>query len=91
MRLSGDFWDVVKRATIYRTPVQRAKAETLLAKIQEHLNAILKILDWSLEEILEANYAKLADKDKGRYRSGNYSDQQAQERHDKRCLGDGQR
>lgn len=94
MRLGGHFWDVVKRAVIYRKPIDapdsKYNGRTLAAvsvdylnQMEERFNAIMTFYNFNLEEVLEANYEKLAGVDKGRYSSGSYSDQQAQERKDK--------
>lgn len=83
MRYSGDFWDVVKRTVVYRKPMDVDKARLMLEAIESELNALHTWFGFTLQQILEANYTKLADKDKGRYKSGSYSDEQAQLRHDK--------
>lgn len=94
MRLGGHFWDIVKRIVIYRkgldgvelkysrqTPAQAAKG--LLEQMENRFNSIITHYNYSLEDVLEANYHKLANADTGRYAQGTYSDQQAQERRDK--------
>ncbi len=94
MRLGGHFWDAVKRIVIYRKPmdIPDAKfnhqtllkvAEETLEQMEQRFNAILTYFNYNLEEILEANYEKLANADTGRYSQGTYSDQQAQDRKDK--------
>jgi hypothetical protein len=83
MVLGGDFWDVVKRAVIYRKPLERDRAILIMREIEQHLLWMGDEFSYSLDEVLEANYKKLADKDTGRYASGNYSDEQAIARKDK--------
>lgn len=83
MVLAGEFWDVTKRATVYRKPVETEKAIDILQKMEQQLYFLQGEFNFSLEEVLEANYKKLADKDTGRYREGQYSDQAAQSRRDK--------
>jgi hypothetical protein len=94
MRLGGHFWDVVKRIVIYckAIDVPDSKydnqtlikvAQNLLDQMEQRFNAILTYYGYTLEEILKANYEKLANVDTGRYSSGTYSDQQAQDRKDK--------
>lgn len=94
MRLGGHFWDVAKRATIYRKPIDvpdsKYDQKTLTAvgveyldQMEERFNAIFTYYNMTLDEVLEGNYTKLADVDKGRFSSGSYSDQQAQDRKDK--------
>lgn len=95
MLLGGHFWDVVKRITIYRKPMDqpdskyegrtlRAVALELLEQMEQSFNAILTHHNYSLEDVLEANYDKLANADTGRYSKGTYSDAQAQDRQDKK-------
>lgn len=94
MRLGGHFWDVVKRAVVYRKPIDKpdskyqgrtleAVAKEYLDQMEQCFGAILTYYSYTLDEILEANYHKLADADTGRYSSGSYSDKEAQERKDK--------
>lgn len=94
MRLGGHFWDVVKRRVIYRKPMDlpdpkynerllSAVAVDYLNKMEERFNSIMTFYNFTLHEVLQANYDKLADADKGRYASGSYSDEQAQARRDK--------
>jgi NTP pyrophosphatase (non-canonical NTP hydrolase) len=94
MRLGGHYWDPVKRIVIYRKsrvdPDKKYEGKSLdavcvelLDEMEGHFNAILQYFDLTLEEVLEANYKKLADADTGRFSTGSYSDQQAQDRKDK--------
>lgn len=94
MVLGDKFWDVVKRVTIYRKGVDAVEksyngktilqqAVWILESMEAELNSVYAQLELTLDEVLEANYTKLADKDKGRYASGTYSDEQAQARRDK--------
>ncbi len=83
MVLGGKFWDEVKRLTIYRKELDFPKAYTLLRHMEIQLAYLRRKYSLTLEAVLEANWTKLADKDKGRYREGTYSDQQAQARLDK--------
>ena len=94
MRISGHFWDVVKRITIYRKEMDKPDkkfdgksleqvAGELLTKLEAHFLAILRFYGLTVEQVLQANWEKLADADKGRYASGTYSDSEAQNRRDK--------
>lgn len=83
MVLGGQFWDVVKRNVVYRKPMEKQKAILILRETEELLAYIEIKYKFTLEQVLQANYTKLADKDKGRYASGTYSDEQAQARRDK--------
>jgi hypothetical protein len=83
MVLGGNFWDVVKRVTVYRKPIEQTRAEDILRKMEVHLHCLYSYYDLRLEDILQGNWTKLADKDKGRYREGAYSDTAAQARRDK--------
>lgn len=94
MRTSGHLWDVVKRIVIYRKPMDvpdskyggstlRSVAIAMLDDLERWFNMLLLSNGCTLEQVLEANYTKLADVDKGRYSKGTYSDEQAQARQDK--------
>lgn len=87
MVLGGNFWDVVKRVTVYRKPIEQARAEDILRKMEVHLHCLYSFYDLRMEDVLQANFTKLADKDKGRYREGSYSDAAAQARRDKNTHG----
>lgn len=93
MRLSGHLWDVVKRIVIYRkdrnAPDKKYQDRSLqnvaiiqLREIEVHFYGILGMLSIRLTDVCAANYDKLADADKGRYASGSYTDEQAQNRRD---------
>lgn len=95
MRLGGHFWDVVKRIVVYQKDMDkpdskyegrtlRAVAVDLLDHMEQRFNALLRIYGFPLNDVLEANWVKLADADTGRFASGAYSDAQAQDRRDKR-------
>lgn len=95
MRLGGHFWDLVKRIVVYgKNPAapdskydgraMNIVAVEMMDQMEQRFNALLLHFGYSLDEILEANYVKLADADKGRYASGAYSDAEAQDRRDKR-------
>lgn len=94
MRLGGHLWDVAKRGVIYGKPfdIPDKKYDNktlflagniLLDQMEEKFNAIVTFYNHSLEEVLEANFEKLANANTGRYSKGSYSDLQAQERLDK--------
>jgi len=93
MKLGGDYWDVTKRIIIYgKDPdhddpkhggfTLRRVARDTLVMIQQNLNSIYHQLGIKREEVLQKNYEKLADKDKGRYASGSFSDKESQDRRD---------
>ena len=95
MRLGGHFWDVVKRIVIYRKPADAPDSKyagstlnqvaiRLLGEMEDRFHALCFHYGVSLEDVLEANWNKLANADTGRYASGSYSDEQAQERRDER-------
>ena len=94
MRLGGHFWDIVKRITVYRkdpaVPDSKYDGKTLnevardlLVEMMQNINSLYVGVGLKRDEVLEGNYTKLADADKGRYATGAYSDAQAQERRDK--------
>jgi hypothetical protein len=93
MIVGGHFWDVIKRIVVYRkdplapdskygnVPLATVAAG-MLNQMEQHFGAILNHYGFTLDEVLEANWTKLADADKGRYGSS-YSDEKAQDRRDK--------
>lgn len=98
MRESGHLVDPVKRIVIYRkpwdVPDKKFNGKTLKQVAQEHLHkveglitSLLRVYEIELQEVLDENWNKLADADKGRYASGTYTDQQAQDRRDKEHVG----
>ena len=94
MRLGGHYWDVIKRIVVYQkdmgVPDKKFDGKTLmeaakelLCEMEENMNSIYFLTMLNLDGILEANYYKLVDADKGRYGAEGYTDAAAQERRDK--------
>jgi hypothetical protein len=83
----GKLWDVVKRRTIYRKDLNTTEAIRCVRQLESLVNVQIKLAGYTSVQVLDENFKKLADKDKGRYASGQYSDQQAQERRDKLSAG----
>lgn len=79
MILSGHLWDVAKKVVIYRQKIDEHRALLIVNEIEAHLNSIYSAMNYDIEEVLEANYAKLEQ----RYGS-KYSDKAAQQRKDKK-------
>lgn len=86
----GQFWDVVKRVTVYRKGLFEPeksyggatiqfRAEYLLAEFAFNLDCIYKALGLTRDQVLQANLDKLSK----RYGSGKYSNDQAVARADK--------
>lgn len=94
MILGGNFWDVIKRMVIYRKPKDQPDkkfggktleeaARGILLEMRSQMNSFYFYVNFEPETVLEENWTKLADNDKGRYGAGGYSDQAAQDRRDK--------
>lgn len=78
---TSDFLDLIKKVIVYNDDrVTTKQLFELLAKIQKVLEIICIRSGFSELDVMEANYDKLMRK---RYKSGVYSDEQAQERADK--------
>lgn len=90
----GHLWDVVKRVTVYRKEFHSFDKKVggtleeagvrIIRKIEKLFYSLLDYYEMPLEDVLAANWYKLANADTGRYASGSYSDEQAQDRRDTR-------
>lgn len=76
--LAGDLLDVAKRYAIYGKPLEQERLAALLPEIETALSLVRSMVA-TRSEIMEVNMAKLAK----RYKSGRYSDAQANARQDK--------
>lgn len=76
---AGELLDAVKKAAIYRKPIDRANVIEELGDLEFYMEGLRQGLGITREEVLEHNIAKLSK----RYSSGSYSDKHAQERADK--------
>ena len=76
---AGELLDAVKKATIYNKPIDRENVIEELGDLEFYMEGLRQVMNISREEVISANMAKLGK----RYRTGQYSDQQAQERADK--------
>jgi len=76
---AGELLDAVKKAVIYRKPLDRENVIEELGDIEFFLEGIRQELKISREECLEGNMNKL----KSRYEKLTYSNEAAQERVDK--------
>lgn len=74
-----DLMDHVKKAIIYRKPLNREAMLACMSKIEYILEVFYPNFNYTREQALEANMDKLAQ----RYSGFEYSDQKAQERADK--------
>lgn len=75
---AGNLVDVIKRHWIYEQPIDLERLVTELAWMELHLVALRANIDVTREEVLQANYDKLAL----RYPGLNYSNHGAKERAD---------
>lgn len=76
---AGELLDAVKKAAIYRKPIDRANVVEELGDLEFYMEGLRQGLGITRQEVLDHNIAKLSK----RYSSGTYSDKHAQERADK--------
>jgi NTP pyrophosphatase (non-canonical NTP hydrolase) len=79
---AGELLDAVKKAVIYRKPLDLRNVIEELGDIEFYMEALRTSLDITRDQTLTANMSKLATGGKARY-GDSYSDQAAQERKDK--------
>lgn len=80
---AGELLDAVKKAVIYRKPIDMANVVEELGDLEFYMEGIRQGLGITREQCIEANIYKLAIGPKARYKGGVYSDAAAQERSDK--------
>ena len=78
---AGELLDAVKKHVVYNKPLDLENVIEELGDLRFYMQAIANNLEITEEEILQHNLQKLGR----RYASGSYSDQQAQDRADKRA------
>jgi len=76
---AGELIDAVKKAVIYRKPIDKENVKEELGDLRFYITAIYQIFGFTDEEIREANYAKLST----RYAGLKYSNRSAVRRRDK--------
>lgn len=76
---AGELLDAVKKAAIYRKPIDRANVVEELGDLEFYMEGLRQGLGITRQEVLDHNIDKLSK----RYSSGTYSDKHAQERADK--------
>ena len=76
---AGELLDAVKKAVIYKKPIDIANVVEELGDLEFYLEGLRQGLSLQRETTLLANVEKLSK----RYASGNYSDKAAQQRADK--------
>jgi len=76
---SGELLDAVKKAVIYRKPLDRDNVIEELGDLEFYMEGLRSRLGITREETLEANITKLSK----RYHSLSYTDSHAQQRVDK--------
>lgn len=76
---AGELLDAVKKYVIYDKPVDRANIIEELGDLEFYMQGLRAEFGISREETIQANIAKLSK----RYRTGGYTDAQAQQRADK--------
>jgi NTP pyrophosphatase (non-canonical NTP hydrolase) len=80
---AGELLDAVKKATIYRKPLDIHNVIEELGDLEFYMEALRQTTKITREETLLANLNKLSKGDKARYKDG-YSDAAAIERVDKK-------
>jgi NTP pyrophosphatase (non-canonical NTP hydrolase) len=81
---AGELIDAVKKATIYRKPLDRVNVIEELGDLEFYMEGLRSEYGITREETLEANLNKLLKGDRARYAEGSYSDEQAKDRADKK-------
>ena len=76
---AGELLDAIKKAVIYRKPLDRDNVVEEIADIRFYLAGLMNALNISEAELFAQEERKLG----ARYASGGYSDKEAQERADK--------
>lgn len=76
---AGELLDAVKKATIYRKPIDRENVIEELGDLEFYMEGLRQGLGITREECIDGNIAKLGK----RYSAGSYSDSAAQNRADK--------
>ena len=76
---AGELLDAVKKAAVYRKPLDRENVLEECGDLLFYIQGILNYYDMTLDQVTELNRLKLSR----RYSEGKYSDQQAQDRADK--------
>jgi len=77
---SGELLDAIKKAVIYRKPIDRENVIEELGDLEFYMEGLRQGLDITREETLDANIKKLSV----RYAGLKYSDESAQDRADKK-------
>lgn len=77
---AGELLDTIKKSVIYRKPLDRENVIEELGDLEFYLQGLRQGLDITREQTLSANITKLGQ----RYKGHKYSDQQAQDRADKK-------
>lgn len=80
---AGELIDAVKKYVVYNKVLDRENVVEELGDLEFYMEGVRQNLGITREETLEANLTKLLKGDKARYKSGVYTDQQAQDRADK--------
>jgi NTP pyrophosphatase (non-canonical NTP hydrolase) len=76
---AGELLDAVKKAAIYRKPIDRANVVEELGDLEFYMEGLRQGLGITREEVLAGNISKLSK----RYATLTYSDSAAQQRADK--------
>lgn len=79
---SGELLDAIKKAVIYRKPLDTVNVIEELGDLEFYLEGLRQGLGITREQCLAANIGKLEGNKNARYKDG-YSDKAAQERADK--------
>ena len=80
---AGELLDAVKKFTVYNKDLDRENMIEELGDLEFYMEGVRQAAGITREETLQANITKLLTGDKARYKLGQYTDAQAQNRADK--------
>lgn len=80
---ANEILDCCKRFGIYNKQLEHERLEEALGRFMGCFFSALRVQDFALEQVQEANQKKLLTGEKARYKLGKYTDEQANARADK--------
>jgi len=81
---AGEVLDLIKKTTKYNKPLDREKLIEELGDLEFYLEGLRQGVGLTREEVLEANMEKLLTGKNARYKEGEFSNEAAIERRDKK-------
>jgi len=80
---SAALLDAAKKYAVYAKAVDSVEVITQLSRVRAYLNVVYSLTGISRTEALDHNIDKLYEGEKARFKRGEYTDEQAQQRQDK--------